>query len=193
MTISNENANNLNIFEKIIKSQGFLPNSNIKKIPLKILFICSGNICRSAYAEFIFKKLISESEILKGKIIVNSAAVQFRNDSIDERIVSILKEDGIDESISRKHVSRYKDDYLELFYDADIIIGMSKSHKINLPKDIRNNQNSKFVQLAEIAANEMADIEDPFFISDFADFKKIVMKIKDYLIKLKEKLELFFI
>ena len=33
--------------------------------PIKILFVCHGNICRSPMAEFVMKKLVGESEELK--------------------------------------------------------------------------------------------------------------------------------
>ncbi|MHA1339470.1 MAG: arsenate reductase/protein-tyrosine-phosphatase family protein [Promethearchaeota archaeon] len=199
---SNGNNNGCNtvandIFQKIIQIQGYTKDKNDseklkKKIPLKILFVCSGNICRSAYAEFVFKKIVKESEILKGKIEVKSGGVTFRNDYIDERTVAALKKEGISESLSRKHIPRYIKDYPEIFDEADIIIGMTKSHKIGLPKEYRKGENAKFVRLAEIAANEPLDIDDPYFTSNFEEFSEIMNQIKKYLLLLKEKLENFY-
>ncbi|UKI15070.1 MAG: hypothetical protein L6V85_03700 [Clostridiales bacterium] len=48
---------------------------------MKILIVCSSNTCRSPYAEFIFKRLVSESDVLKTRISKASRRRRFFNQS----------------------------------------------------------------------------------------------------------------
>ena len=49
---------------------------------IKILFVCHGNICRSAMAKFMFKDIITKKE-LSAKFIVDSAAVSYEEEGND--------------------------------------------------------------------------------------------------------------
>jgi protein-tyrosine phosphatase len=160
-----------------------------KKIPLNILFVCSGNICRSAYADYAFRRMIVDSLILKDKIHVTSAGLEFRNTSIHPNTKRFLLEEGFKEEEIDKHVPRYIKDYEDFFEQADIIIGMTNSHKLSTPKRFRD----KFQQLSKLAINEKVEIEDPYFIDSYEEYCKILNQIRGYLINLLQKLERFYL
>ena len=42
---------------------GYLPTTGIKEIKYKILFVCTGNICRSPSAEGVFKDIVKENSL----------------------------------------------------------------------------------------------------------------------------------
>ena len=69
---------------------------------LKILFLCTGNSCRSQMAEGWVRHL--KSEVIEGY----SAGIQVRG--LDERGVAVMAEAGVDISRQRsKHVKELKD------------------------------------------------------------------------------------
>lgn len=182
----------MDIFDEIMQKFAYQKDQKTLKKPFKILFICSGNIIRSAYADFTFNRMVEESEILRGRVQVKSGAVQFKNSNIDERTVTVLVKEGFNPDIVRKHIPKHKDDYPEIFDEADIIIGMTKSHRVNLPKQYRAGDLMKFVMLSELVDNERKDIEDPYFVNTFEEYENILKDVRKYLEKLKLKLEEFY-
>lgn len=43
---------------------------------MKILFVCSSNVCRSPYAEYVFRRMVEQSPVLSAAgITVSSSAV----------------------------------------------------------------------------------------------------------------------
>jgi protein-tyrosine-phosphatase len=175
----------IDIFKEIMNKIG-------DKNPLKLTFVCSGNICRSVYAEFAFKDMIKNSPILKKRLVIDSGGLVFTNISIDHRTTEFLMEEGIDRSISEKHIPRYKGNYPEMLDETDLIIGMTKSHRLNTPKRWRKGDEAKFVMISELAINKKIDIGDPYFTNSYEEYREILLKIKKYLLLIKEKFEIFY-
>lgn len=88
-----------------------------------ILFICTGNSCRSIMAEGLLNKMLDEKKMRKIKVY--SAGVSAMNGfSPSKDTVTIMKEKGID-------VSGYKTAKVapEMMREADLILVMEKMHK----------------------------------------------------------------
>jgi protein-tyrosine phosphatase len=157
--------------------------------PLNILWVCSGNICRSAYADFIFNKLVRDSPILsKIGLKIHSGGLQFKNKEIDPRTTAVLVKEGFNESEVNKHIPRYKKDYPEMLEKADLIVGMSHSHKLLTPKTYRD----KFVQISDWAIGERVDIPDPYFVKTDEEYTELLDQVKEYLDIILKKLEDFY-
>ena len=160
--------------------------------PLNILWVCSGNICRSSYADFVFKKMVEDSPILsKIGLKIHSGGLQFQNTAIDPRTTAVLVKEGFDEAEVNKHIPRYKKDYPEMLEEADLIVGMSHSHKLLTPKKYRKEQN-KFVQISNWAIGVRKDIPDPYFVNTDEEYAELLAQVKEYLEIILHKLEKFY-
>jgi L-threonylcarbamoyladenylate synthase len=111
--------------------EGAVKNADIERMSLmKILFVCTGNTCRSPMGEYFCKKYIAEKlecnldELEKKGYKVLSAGV-FGVDGAppSSEVIDICKQKGIDAS---GHGSSFLTP--EMVEDSDIIFAMTRSH-----------------------------------------------------------------
>jgi protein-tyrosine phosphatase len=126
-------------------------------MPIKILMVCLGNICRSPLAEGILA-----SKLPKDKFIVNSAGTGnwHVGKQPDSRSIATAKKNGIDIS-KQKGIhfhERFFDDYDYIFvmdntnYDNVIALANSDLHK-----------NKVQLILNELFPGENVDVPDPYY------------------------------
>ncbi len=94
-------------------------------MPQKILFVCTGNTCRSPMAEALFREIAGAGE--SGFQVISAGTSAGRGVPAAEEAVQVLKEKGIDLS---EHQSRPITE--ELLKEADLILTMTRSHKESL-------------------------------------------------------------
>lgn len=117
----------------------------------RVLFVCTGNTCRSPMAEGIFNHLADERKI---NAEASSAGIFADGASASSNSVSAMKEIGIDISgrVSRQITER-------MVEDADLVLTMSVSHKAVLISNFGRME--KIYTLAEFIGKQ-ADVTDPF-------------------------------
>jgi protein-tyrosine phosphatase len=126
---------------------------------MKILFVCTGNICRSPTAEGVMLAKVKNAG-LADKIKLDSAGTHAYHvgEKPDSRSAKVAKKRGYDLNyiVSRKY------DYAD-FYEFDLILCMDKGHH-NFMQDLRpDNANAQVVLYLEYAGLGAKDVGDPYY------------------------------
>ncbi len=137
-----------------------------------VLFVCTGNTCRSPMAEGIFRKLAEENA--KG-IEVSSAGLFAGSSPASDHAIQVMQEKGIDIST---HQSRQLTE--QMMADADLILTMTESHRamllLNFP------EYGEKVDTLSGWAGESEEVSDPYG-GDTEIYRRTADQIEDYLQK----------
>lgn len=112
-------------------------------IKKKILFLCTGNACRSQIAEAYAKQFLSnEAEIYSAGI---------KKIEIDPRAIQMLKDDGIDTSNLK---SQTLDEFKDIYFD--LVITLCSDVDANRPPDLKRKKVifNGFMDLKKVTGNE---------------------------------------
>lgn len=122
---------------------------------MKILFVCSANICRSPLAEVILRKKLQEKGVTD--IDVESAGIHnYEGEPRDYAMASYARKAGYELGGTAKHISK------DMVDSADLIICMEKFQIVELQRRyvpyVRWNCIHRF---NEICFDEQTDLIDP--------------------------------
>lgn len=130
--------------------------------PLRILFVCHGNICRSTMAEFVMKDLVARRGLTDAFVIASAAT---HDDEIGSPVHSgtrrILAEQGI--SCEGKTARRLRRADVD---DFDIIVGMDTANMRDLRNQLGRTAEGKLHKLLEFADSDR-DVADPWYTGNF--------------------------
>ena len=132
------------------------------KEPIKVLFICHGNICRSPMAEFVMKKLVSDAG-LADRIYIESAATSTEElgNSVYPPARKKLTSVGINCDGKTARQMR-KDDYQKF----DYLIGMDSANIRNMRRIAGGDPDGKIYKLMTFAGSDK-DVADPWYTRNF--------------------------
>jgi protein-tyrosine-phosphatase len=128
-------------------------------LPITVLFLCSGNVIRSAYAELVFTKMIADEDCLRGRVNVYSGGVTYRNIRIYPEIIEYICQEGVDSHQINKFQPRHIGDHPQLLLGADLILVMTREHLSRIPKEFQE----KAHLLYQYVFGKPHEIPDPYF------------------------------
>src|SRR5690554_5121461 len=137
----------------------------------KVLFVCTGNTCRSPMAEGIFKKLIEERGFSRDIQVESAGLAVLGKSAANLNALKAMEEMGIDIS---QHSSRGLTS--ELLDSADIILTMTQGHKGQILMAMPQVKD-KVYTLLELIDQEGLDIVDPFGM-DLDTYKKTAQELE---------------
>lgn len=153
-----------------------MPTTSHKKT---ILFVCTGNTCRSLLAERLMEKYLSKERI-KGVEVVSCGISASPSFVVPEEVKGILKREGINISHTPLQVKA------ELLENATIVLTMDEHHKKYLSTFYPSF--SKKVYLFKEYINKSGEIHDPIGKSR-EEFEKIFYEIKSCVLELIKKIK----
>lgn len=105
--------------------------NDYKKEKFSIIFVCTGNTCRSPMAEFLFKDYLRQKK-RGGDFSVSSAGLEAaKGDTIAPQAVEALSTLGVKHNPERKA----KVFTVQMSLDGDLIVGMTDEHAMRVGSD----------------------------------------------------------
>ncbi len=142
---------------------------------MNILFVCTGNTCRSPMAAAIMEKIAIENDI---DVLIESAGIFAPiGERASAEAIAALDEMGIDLTYHRsKPVSE------DLVEKSDLILTMTEGHK----KILEGLSSKKVYSIMEYIGKD-GDIQDPYG-GDLDEYREIATEIYDALVDVAEKI-----
>ena len=141
---------------------------------MKVMFICTGNICRSAMGQALLEKRVKE--LNKNIEVYSSGIYAYTGDKATNHAISIMKNYNVD---LENHRATYikETDIIEM----DLILCATKNHKDIILEEYPKLQN-KVYTIKEYAEYDLKggdiDINDPYG-GNLESYKKCATEISD--------------
>ena len=140
-----------------------------------ILFVCTGNLCRSPMAEALFRRQVHAAD-LANEVQVRSAGVWAQEGRpASAGAVAVMAERGLDIQDHRAHTLTSED-----MAEADLVLVMSREH-LDYLRSMWPQYTYKVKRVAEMAGRRR-DIVDPYGMPH-QDYRDTADEIETYLQK----------
>ncbi len=129
---------------------------------INVLFVCTGNICRSPSAEGVFRKTV-EAAGLGHRIAVDSAGLSgwHVGEPPDPRSQVAARQRGIDIASQRSRRTANRD-----FQNFHYIVAMDRGHLGELGQMCPAGAEDRLLLLLDFAESPESDVPDPYYGGD---------------------------
>lgn len=130
--------------------------------PVRLLFVCYGNICRSPMAEYVMKDLVTR-EGIANRFEISSAATSREEigHGFHSGTARVLRNNGIPSGSHHARQVTYAD-----YSEFDALLGMDSDNVRNMIQIFGDNDFRKCTRLLEFCGRN-EDIGDPWYTGNF--------------------------
>ncbi len=136
---------------------------------MRVLFVCTGNICRSPMAEAYFRHLCDADGLADIEVMSAGLCVFEGGQASDVALKVLEKENVVLDNFESSPVDE------SLLRDADAVVSMTNSHNLEL-KSLFPEDGNKFCTLLSYVNSE-EDVSDPYG-GDIAEYTACLEKMK---------------
>ncbi len=131
--------------------------------PIRVLFVCHGNICRSTMAEFVLKDMVAKRGLTDRFHIASAAtSTEELGNPVYPGTVQVLQEHGISGFEDKRARQLCAADYDHF----DLLIGMDSANTKNMHRMLKGDPRSKIHKMMRFAGSDR-DVADPWYTGDF--------------------------
>ena len=127
------------------------------KRPLRVVFVCTGNICRSPIAEKVFVHELQRADLAHAVEVSSAGTGGWHIGSpADERAAALLRAEGYPD----EHTARQVDAEL---LSADLLVALDDSHRRALQSMVPEPERVQLLRSFDPAAPAGAEVPDPYY------------------------------
>lgn len=143
-----------------------------------VMFVCTGNICRSAMAEKYFNYRINKENLETEYIAISSGTSAINGESSTENAIEVMKSYGVD--LSNHQAIHIKSTNVKA---TDYIFTMTKAHRDIILSIYPELKDKTYILKEYVGIQDYVDIDDPWGW-DYSVYENCAREIVDCVDKL---------
>lgn len=128
----------------------------------RVVFVCTGNICRSPMADVVFQQLAERAGFSERVVSTSAGTGDWHvGERADRRTIEALRSRGYDGTAHRARQFTASD-----FRDSDLVVALDRSHERilqNWAADEAQHDSISLLLSYDPNANGMLDVPDPYY------------------------------